>query len=362
MRLIESDEAQNFQRIAAAQHSQALTQKTLEELGRAKQIRNAFSSQTYDPNAPASARIFSDASRLSQLGMPSEAADLLVKGSLAATREATAAATKSQETLTRAKAFDEIAQAEARHFQGVKSQADFDTANAVWTHLTGQPSPYTGQQWSPGLIDYIREKGMSAKESALFEYEKQKAKAGAESAAALTELRKAREEAALAQANLTKSREGALTKAGGPGAKDIGMPTKEAFNMAARSILADYPDLTDADVRRLSDVVANEALAIRKSQPGLDQATATRRALDAHRTEIQVLEVPEKGVLAEGKRALGMGGTKRQQAYKPTTVGGSTDIPEVARKGMVYQTGKRYRLPDGRIGVRKDGGFEIVGE
>lgn len=362
MRLIEGDEAANFQKIAAGQHSAALTQKVNEEMARAKQIQSAFQGQDTDPNAPASVQIFKNAARMTQLGHPQEAAKMLAEGTLAASREAMTGAHQAQGLLTRARAFDELEQAQARNYQGVKSQQEFDLANAVWEQQTGKPSPYAGLQWSPQLMDHITSKGLSAKDNALMEYERGKAKEGVAAEQSLTELRKARAEAARAQAALSETRGKHLEKTGGPGAKDIGMPTKEAFNMAARAIFADYPDISDQDARRLADIVANEALAIRKGQPGLDQATAMKRALDAHRTEIQVLEVPEKGLFPAAKRAVGMGGTKRQQAYRPTTADGAADVPEVARKGMAYQNGKRYRLPDGRVGVRKDGGFEIVGE
>jgi hypothetical protein len=350
-RLIENDEAQNFQRIAAAQHSQALTQKTMEELGRAKKIRDAFQGQNYDPNAPASQRIFTDASRLSQLGYPQEAAKMLTEGTLAASREAMTSAHQAQGALAKAKGFDEIAQAQARNYQGVTDQKTFDLANAVWSHQTGQPSPFIGMQYTPQLKDYIISQGLNAKDVALMDYEKGKAKEAVSAEKSLTDLRNARAEAARAQAELSRTRGDKLEKVGGPGAKDIGMPPKDATKLAMRAILDVEPELVNDSVRRLADVITGEAQEIKKTQRDLTWDKAIQRALEAHKSEILTDAIPEKGGMAQVQRAVGIGGTKPVRVYRPTVAGGGTDIPEIATKGSAYKPGKSYRFPDGRVGV-----------
>ena len=371
VRLAEQDAYRNFGQMAQANYTNVLARKQEDEMDRQKKVAAAFARpDTTKPDGTpltGAERIFSDAEKLRNLGMPEEAGKLISEGALTASREAATKSAQSKERIDALKGADDVFSSIATFYDGVTDQASFDKANAIVTATTGMPSPLMGQQYSPRLIQQLKQSQMTARQRALLPYEVQKAQNQVDSIRSLMDYRKARldqYERALALRTEKQDRD---SKAGGPNAKDIGSPTETEVVQSGGLIRQAYPDLPREDLAHYSYLIASEARRIRKQNPGISAEEANQQALQENAAAIQEIVTTEKVL---GVEALGaaLGRTRTTPRYTPRPApkpAGSpapakdTAIPEVARKGMKFQEGKLYLLPNGKKGIRKGNGFEI---
>lgn len=369
VRLIEQDAYRNFGQMAQANYTNVLATKQTDEMARQKALAAAFAQPGKTkpdgtPLTPAE-QTFSDADKLRSLGMPEEAAKVTADGALIAARDAAAKASESNARLNAIKGADDALTGIASYFEGVADQASFDKANGIVSAMTGMPSPLMGQQYSPQLIQTLKQSTMTARQKALLPYEVDKARAQADSQRSLIDYRRSR----LAQYDqqLRDRREKADrdAKAGGGKATDIGNPTEVEVVQSGSLVRQRYPELPREDLAHYSYLVASEARRIRKQNPGISAEAANQRALEEQADTIQEIVTVEKVL---GSEALGaaVGRTRPVPRYTPRIPAPNAPkpadnrIPEVAKKGMTFREGNLYLLPDGRKGVRKGNGFEIV--
>ena len=369
VRLVEQDAFRNFGQMAQANYTNVLAQKQTDEMDRQKKIAAAFAnpSTTKPDGTPLSQSemIFNDAEKMRNLGMPEEAAKLGSEGALTASREVAARVAESKSRLDAIKGADDTLTAISQFFDGVTDQAGFDRANAMVTAVTGMPSPLMGRPYSPEIVGQLKRAQMTARQRAMLPYEVQKAQAQAESIRSLMAYRKARLGQYQAIIDARREKDSSDKKAGGTNTKDVGNPTEVETVQAAGMIRQAYPDLPREDLGHYSYLIAAEARRIRKQNPGISAEEANRRAMEEQAPSIQEIVTTEKVL---GSEAIGaaVGASRKVPRYQPRPgpapkpPAGETQIPEVAKKGMKFQEGKLYLLPNGKKGIRKGNGFELV--
>jgi hypothetical protein len=373
VRLAEQDAYRNFGQMAQANYTNVLANKQQAEIDNQKRLLAAFAQPGKTkpdgtPLTPAE-QTFSDADKLRALGMPEQAARVTAEGALIAARDATAKAAQSKQHIDALKSGDDVMTAIGQFYDGVTDQAGFDKANAIVAAVTGVPSPLAGQQYSPGLVKQLKQAQLTARQRELLPYEVQKAQAQADSIRSLMDYRRARLSQYDAALRLRQEKADRDAKAGGDKGRDIGNPTETEVVQSGGLIRQAYPDLPREDLAHYSYLVASEARRIRKQNPGISAEEANQRALEENADSIQEIVTTEKVM---GSEALGnaFGRTKTTPRYTPKPAlrpapaaapapAKDTVIPEVARKGMKFQEGKLYLLPNGKKGIRKGNGFEI---
>lgn len=360
-RLIEQDNLKAFSTMAQANYMNTIAKKQQGEMDRAEDLRKAFATTAQSPNLvgppedPVS-QVFSSAERLRNLGYPEEAAKVVADGALAAQRNAATNQDRSKQRIDALSKADDILTGIAGYYEGVTDQASFDRANAVVSMATGIPSPLMGQQYSPQIINALKQSQMTARQRALIPYEIEKLKNQAASQSNLMDYRNARLEIYQAQQRLREAEAGRKAKIGGANEKDVGAPTKEEVVQSAQLIKDQYPDLPNADRSHYAYQIASEARRIRKTNPGISAAESNTRAMEAFSDQIKDVVVTEKVL---GSEALGgvLGRTKTESRYVPRPIDKKpagpvyTEIPEIARKGMNYKPGRKYQFPGGKVGV-----------
>jgi hypothetical protein len=361
-RLIEQDAVKNFGQMAQANYTNTLASKQQEELNRAKKIASAFSNpESTDPNAKPltpDQQIYKDADKLRSLGYPEQAAKVVAEGALTATRLATEQSVKSQQHLRQIQSADDTLTAVSGYYDGVTSQEEFDRANGVVNAVTGVPSPLAGQTWSPHLASVLKNSQMTARQRALLPYEQGKLEAAAAAADALARARAERSKQYDAELALKREKAERDGKNGGAGGKDVGAPTRGELEQAARAVRDRYTELPSEDLIRYSDLIASDARAIRKQNPGVSQDEAIQRAIETHSDKITEVLVSEKVLGSEMLGGL-LGKNRPQQKFSRSPVARPSAFPK-AVPGMKYIEGQRYTLPNGKVGIRAKGGFNLV--
>lgn len=158
----------------------------------------------------------------------------------------------------------------ANLMNGVDDSQSWAKANAVYTQEMGEPSPWARYQYSPDLVEKIRDGVVSQKDKAVIDADKSR---GMASRAQVIE-DAARTRLLNAQTQMTKDRDAQLAKAGG---KPI---AKSEIDEAVSRLRIDYDKdaIPGEQAKWVGRQIAERARDIQKENPSLKQSEATEQS------------------------------------------------------------------------------------
>lgn len=160
----------------------------------------------------------------------------------------------------------------------VSDESSWRASNALFEQMTGHPSMYKNQPYSPELVDQIRRQSVRIKDQLDLQVKEYEAQTRRDNAKSNRDFRDFRKEYVQKNYNLRKQREDRLTKAGGSKA-DVGAPTKGELDRAEDIVKKKYSHLPDDELSDAGYAIAARARALRKTTPGLDADAAMERAM-----------------------------------------------------------------------------------
>jgi hypothetical protein len=281
----------------AAEDTHMLNQQKIEEnrrdLAADKQFRQLLQKEygkgTEKPQSiTESARLSRLADLAAQSGSIDKAQKLSAMAAQARIHEANASYKETQNDLKRAQAAEQIIASNPQ------SQEEFDAANMIYEQITGEPSPLAGVPFTPenmkaiqAAIENDKDLALSASRRARLPLIKQqtnlaRAKELKTQSETVTE-ETTKRDLQKAQTRAADARAVHLTKNGGSrGATKVPALVKPATDL----IVVDY-DITPEEARTEGRKVAERAVAILNSHPGLSATEATAQAYQEARDEGQ---------------------------------------------------------------------------
>lgn len=224
----------------------------------------------------------------------------------------------------------------------VTDQASWDASNRMWEQMTGRPSPYAKQPYSPELVAQLRNQSLTIKDQLTQHMQQWREQQAAAAKQALDKYRE-RELAVREQTNRIRAADlAARQKAGGKNA-DVGSPSKDEQNAAQDALTRAYPNLSPDQANDIAYRAASIARAIRKANPGLDASMALQQAilqlkpnLDQNSKTEGILSRAVDMFKGERKPDTSQLGTTPQQPY--------TQVPKPGERAPGY-----YQTPDGHV-------------
>jgi len=199
----------------------------------------------------------------------------------------------------------------------IKSQQDFDMANALYTVLTGKPSMFLGVQYSPELVELLRKSVLPVKEQIDQQLTKARDAARAKYFQDITAIRQRQAAAQEARTRAYVDHLDRLSKQGVP----VKTPNKEMVEYARQLLAKDFP-------------------ATKENAPERDRAAATIAS------EAARLMAKERGDIAAGDKAFAFenrGVSPENPAPLPPP-----DQKDKLVKGRYYEAHGNIYLYDGK--------------
>lgn len=203
-----------------------------------------------------------------------------------AAADATAARVNSNVRLQQANLFNQL-------HSGAQSQEDWDTANMIFSSQTGEPVPPEMRTYSPEMASRLLDSSLKLKDKIRLQQQQDDLESKRASRASQVQYRALNYSLRQAAEERRKEAQAAKEKAAG---KDVGSPSSNEVSQAG-SMLSSDPTLTledSADRTNAAIDVASRARALRKSNPGLNQAEALQRALVELKTSGALVQTPKR--------------------------------------------------------------------
>ena len=160
----------------------------------------------------------------------------------------------------------------------IDSQQSLDFYNSELERLTGQPSTYKGQSYTPELAQEIQSKALSFKDKFDMRYKEQQEADRMAREDRIAGHNQTMEQIARDREDEKKRHDMVLEKNGG-GSRAISAPNKDERGMAERQILDIVPGLKGNELEKAKDFVSSEAKRLRNQNHALDPLTATAQAV-----------------------------------------------------------------------------------
>jgi hypothetical protein len=217
----------------------------------------------------------------------------------------------------------------------IKSQQDFDMANALYTVLTGKPSMFLGVQYSPELVELLRKSVLPVKEQIDQQLTKARDAARAKYFQDITAIRQRQAAAQEARARAYVDHLDRLSKQGVP----VKTPNKEMVEYARQLLAKDFPATKEnaPERDRAAATIASEAARLMAENRGLGMSEAVGRALAMAK---------ERGDIAAGDKAFAFenrGVSPENPAPLPPP-----DQKDKLVKGRYYEAHGNIYLYDGK--------------
>lgn len=287
-------------------------------------------------------------------GLLTQGEDLAAASSLIRSREARADASRiaADESKVRAAAQRAALEGQLLANPSVVDQATWEQAQAAYFVQTGE-APYAGMPYSQDLIKQIRANALSTKEAADLEEKRLTREAREKREKALEAIRKQELEVKKKEQETREAAEARRKKAG-QDPKPVTPAGKEETAQATRLIKRDYPELEGMDLNDAAFSIANAAKYIRQRNPAISPEIAIQQAFndakaggDFKTTELGALE----GWSSKGKQS-------KRTVYLGRGKTVATPLPAPQKPGDAVE-GKYYQLPNGQVGKRVKGGWDI---
>lgn len=224
----------------------------------------------------------------------------------------------------------------------VTDQSSWDAANRMWEQMTGRPSPYAKQPYSPELASQLRTQALTLKDQMTVHMQQWREQQAAAAKQAQDQYRK-RELELREQSNRIRAADlAARNKVGGKNA-DVGSPSKEETSAATDALMRAYPNLSDDQAADISYRVASIARGLRKSNPGLNASMAIQQAIMQLKPNLDQNQRTE-GVLSRAVDTF-KGTTHPDNTKLGTTPDQPyTSVPKAGERAPGY-----YKTPDGHV-------------
>jgi len=230
----------------------------------------------------------------------------------------------------------------ASAMNGVKSQEDFDNANAMYALTFGQPSPFSGATYSPDLVKRIGDMALTKKQQLDLQMKKAEDEDEARTRASLRGYRAERlkildrqEQERERHAKEMERIAGVRAEKAGKGGKEpaVGSPSAQTVKRAGVLIGKEFPDLPANELAEARQTVAARAKALMTANRALDEDTALRQALREEHDSFKTIEEPYRvlGVKVPGAKP------DKKTSFDATAL--PSDRKALV-KGRTYQTAK----------------------
>jgi hypothetical protein len=288
-RLIEQDQQQAALRRAQTRQLDAAASKVEGEVQQEKIFARIMQEQAGQAAAPGqqptsmAAAMESAAQAALKAGLAGEATKLAGNASLLRQRDSAVAENKAQEQAAVMKLQMQKLSALSGILGGVKDQATWDEANAVYAKSFGQVSPYAGQPYDQALVDRLQGATTTAAQRAALvikEADQQSKDKLRRSAAEFRDFRKDLSEKELA---LRQEREDRIAKnvgTTGPKGAAVGSPTGSEQSEASRILKAEFPNWPKEDLQSAAYAMASRARGLRRANKALEPQEALQQAFE----------------------------------------------------------------------------------
>ena len=287
-RLIEQDQQQAALRRAQTRQLDAAASKVEGEVQQEKifaRIMQEQAGQTQQPGQPTSIATAMESAAKAALnaGLAGEATKLASNASLLRQRESAVAENKAQEQASVMKLQMQKLDSLSRILGGVKDQATWDEANAVYAKSFGQVSPYAGQPYDQALVDRLQGATTTAAQRAALvikEADQQSKDKLRQNTAEFRDFRKDLSERELALRQEREDRIAKTTGKTGPKGATVGSPTKDEQGEASRILKSEFPNWPKEDLQSASYAMASRARGLRRANKALEPQEALQQAFE----------------------------------------------------------------------------------
>lgn len=286
-RLLQQDQQQAEMRRAQTRQLDAAATKAEMEIEGEKRFLSAMETAAAEsegkPSVSMASKLETAAEAALRAGLPGEAAKLSTNASLVRQRESAAAENAAQEQAAVLKAKAGQLEALSKLVGGVKDQATWDEANAVYAKTYGQVSPYAGKPYDQALVDRLQSATMTAAQratAAARDADNLSKDRNRRSAAEFREFRKGLAEKEL---ELKRDRENRVKKTTGTeGDKGpaVGSPTSAEQGEATRMLKAEYPNWPADELKSAAYAMASRARGLRRANKALEPQEALAQAFE----------------------------------------------------------------------------------
>lgn len=286
-----------------------------------------------------------------QAGLVTKASGLAKDAALIKSREATQLDKVTSRKLSELKMVRETAGLMGQMFGGVKDEAGWEQANALFTFQTGQPSPYADLPYDPSLVSKINSNALTAAERASAEEKRLTREATSAYRTSRLGQIDTQNELRRRRLELEKQAEERRAKAGATPKGGVTSANKAEIEQAETLLRKDFPGIEGVDLEEAAFSVASEARAIRKKNPAIDAAGAIQQALQVAREAGDFTETSVGSIM--GKEI----GKKVKYSGKGRTAALPAPVPSNPKEAKV---GRYYISPSGVVGKWNGKKFEIT--
>lgn len=297
------------------------------------------------------------AMRAASAGLVDRAATLATKAADIRSKKQTAINQQTQAELNKYKTIISQTEAMGQLLGGVTDQQSWEAANAQWSVLSGQPSPFADIPYSPKIVKRLNDASLSAKERAMLDMRKAEQAATEAYRKGMLANSAAAVDVARSRADTARTVADNKAKAGGRESV-VPAPSKDDIKEVERQMRLDGIDtsaLSGDSVKSVATAIASRARELQRDNKALNRSEALGQAF------AQAKEAGDLTVETVNQREVAgfkMGGEKRF-AKKADAAKTPLQLPTDKAK---LETGKVYQTSRGPAKYLGNGKFSSVGE